>query len=93
MKITISNPVEIDGEPVAAASLEGAELPGGWRVGRILRARDQQHGTPRLSGCNFSFGYETVNADGQAAFLKVLDYHMAFGEPEPPRTPLRLLCC
>ncbi len=68
MKITISNPVEIDGEPVAAASLEGAELPGGWRVGRILRARDQQHGTPRLSGCNFSFGYETVNADGQAAF-------------------------
>lgn len=29
MKIAIPNPVRIDGELVAAASLEGTELPGG----------------------------------------------------------------
>lgn len=82
--ITISNPVEIDGEPVAAASLEGIELPGGWRVIRLLRNHDQQHGTGILSGCNFSFGYEVENADGQMAFLKALDYRRAFREPNTP---------
>lgn len=82
--IAISNPVEIDGEPVAAASLEGIELPGGWRVIRLLRNHDQQHGTRNLSGCNFSFGYEVENADGQTAFLKALDYRRAFRAPHTP---------
>ncbi len=84
MKITILNPVEIDGETVAAASLEGTELPGGWRVIRTLRSRDQLHGTAPLSGCTFSFGYEVMSADGQIAFLKALDYSMAFRAPQRP---------
>ncbi len=84
MKITIPNPVYIDGEAIAAASLEGAALPGGWRVIRTLRSRDQRHGTTPLSGCTFSFGYEVVGEDGQKAFLKALDYHMAFSAPHAP---------
>ena len=78
MKINVPNPVRINGEIVAAASLEGAELPGGWRVIRILRSCNQLHGTAPLSGSTFSFGYEVMSADGQTAFLKALDYHMAF---------------
>ena len=84
MKISVLNPVEIDGEPVAAASLEGVELPGGWRVIRILRSRDQQYGTAPRSGCTFSFGYAVVNSAGQVAFLKALDYRMAFRAPDRP---------
>lgn len=84
MKITIPNPVSIDGELVAAASLEGTELPGDWRVIRLLRDRDQRLGAERLSGSTFSFGYEVKNADGRTAFLKALDYHMAFRSPRAP---------
>lgn len=84
MKINIPNPVRIDGELVAAASLVGTELPGGWRVIRILRDRDQLHGAAPLTGSTFSFGYEVMNADGQTAFLKALDYHMAFRTPHAP---------
>ena len=86
MKITIPNPVRIDGDIVAAASLEGTELPGGWRVIRILRGRDQQHGAASLSGSNFSFGYEVMGVDGRPAFLKALDYHMAFRTQHAPDT-------
>lgn len=84
MKITIPNPCRIDGELVAAASLEGTELPGGWRVIRLLRDRDQLHGPVRRSGSTFSFGYEVKSADGRTAFLKALDYQMAFRTPHAP---------
>ena len=84
MKITIPNPVRIDGELVAAASLEGTELPGGWRVIRLLRDRDQRLGAERLSGSTFSFGYEVKSVDGRTVFLKALDYHMAFRSPRAP---------
>ena len=84
MKITIPNPVSINGELVAAASLEGTQLPGGWRVVRCLRSPDQRHGTVYQSGSTFSFGYEVLSTDGQTAFLKALDYHTAFRAPAPP---------
>ena len=53
MKITIRNPIRIDGELVAAASLEGAILPGGWQVIRQIRSTDQLHGAENLSGSTF----------------------------------------
>ena len=62
MKVAIRTPVRIDGEVVAAASLEGAALPGGWRVIRKLRSPYQLQGTEILSGSTFSFGYEVERA-------------------------------
>ena len=84
MKITIPNPIRIDGEFVAAASLVGAELPGGWRVVSCLRKHDQRHGTVYQTGSTFSFGYEVLSSDGHAAFLKALDYHTALRAPSTP---------
>ena len=86
MKIAIRNPIRIDGQLVAAASLEGAILPGGWQVIRKIRSPDQLHGAEMLSGSTFSFGYEVESTDGKKAFLKALDYHLAFRAPDTPRT-------
>ena len=85
MKVAIRNPVRVNGEPVAAASLEGAFLPGGWQVVRQLRSPNQQNGRERLSGSTFSFGYEVEGEAGKKAFLKALDYHLAFLADDPPR--------
>ena len=86
MNIIIHHPIRIDGDLVAAASLEGCILPGSWQVIRQLRSPDQLHGAEMLSGSTFSFGYEVVGADGKKAFLKALDYQLAFRAPDTPQT-------
>ena len=86
MNIAIPHPIRIDGELVAAASLEGCVLPGGWQVIRRLRGPDQLDGARALSGSTFSFGYEVVSTDGRNAFLKALDYNLAFRAPDTPQT-------
>ena len=65
MRIVIPNPIRVNGELVAAASLEGASLPGGWQVIRQIRAPNQSNGREMLSGSTFSFGYEVEGADGK----------------------------
>ena len=65
MRIAILDPIRIDGEPVAAVSLEGTSPPGGWQVGRPLRAPNRQNGSVMPSGSTLSFGYEVEAPDGE----------------------------
>jgi eukaryotic-like serine/threonine-protein kinase len=55
-----------------AHHLVGRELDGGWKV--VERIVMQ----PGKTGGNFSVGYRVERADGQGAFLKALDYSVAF---------------
>jgi serine/threonine protein kinase len=59
--------------------LEGIELEGGWIVGKRLR---ETHGA---TGGVFSEGYRVDNRDGDAAFLKAIDFYDAGFEPDPAR--------
>jgi serine/threonine protein kinase len=65
-----------DPGPTAAESLEGIELPGPWLVvERIERG-------PGHTGGTFSVSYRVERADGQPAFVKVLDYELALQFPD-----------
>jgi len=57
----------------SAEILEGMELDNGWKVGKLF-----QRLSPDFSGGNFSRGYIVQNSSGNKAFLKALDYSMAF---------------
>jgi len=61
----------------AAEQLEGAELPGGWKVTSKLER------TPARTGSHFSCGYFVEGDDGRKGFLKALDYSGALRSPDP----------
>ena len=50
-----------------ATRMEGTELPGGWRVGKKIG-----------SGGSRSVGYHVTGPNGEAAFLKALDFFRAY---------------
>ena len=55
-----------------AARLEGMELSGGWKVGRL------ETRSPLATGGNFSQCYKAVHLDGRNGFVKALDFSSAF---------------
>ena len=62
-----------------AECLVGLDLPGGWHVDSVV------HQPPKSTGGRFSVGYLVVNTDGRKAYLKALDFSIAFQHWDPPR--------
>jgi serine/threonine protein kinase len=60
-----------------AQMLEGEELEGGWRVGRMVANRRSS------TGGTFSECYEVTGPDGRKGFLKALDYSRALAADDP----------
>jgi serine/threonine protein kinase len=65
--------------PRPSECLVGLDLEGGWHIDSI------RHRHPKGTGGNFSVGYLIVNNDGREAYLKALDFTLAFEQPDPPR--------
>ena len=63
-----------------AQDLEGRELPSGWRVVKAVTR------SPNSTGGNFSHGYIVVDSKGRKAFLKALDFSLAFKSPDPAQS-------
>ncbi len=61
-----------------AEKLSGVVLPRGWSVTRKV---NPGYGA---TGGHFSSTYEVVHEDGRKAFLKALDYSVAFRAPDVP---------
>lgn len=61
-------------------SLEGLNLPGGWKVGQRIRK------SKGSTGGHFSCGYLVEHADGRKGYLKALDFFSTLPEsPDPAR--------
>ena len=64
--------------PSPAEKLSGVILPRGWSVAKKV---NPGYGA---TGGNFSSTYEVVHESGKKAFLKALDYSVAFRAPDVP---------
>jgi eukaryotic-like serine/threonine-protein kinase len=62
-----------------AECLTGFDLTDGWHVESIL------HRPPTSTGGKFSVGYLVRNKDGREAYLKALDFSVAFQHSDPSR--------
>lgn len=62
-----------------AEQLVGKELPNGWKVEKLI---DRPEGA---TGGYFSTSYIVRSGDGNAAFLKAMDYKKALGSQDPAR--------
>lgn len=62
-----------------AECLVGLELEGGWHVDSI------RHKHPKGTGGNFSVGYLVAHNDGRKAYLKALDFTIAFEQSDYTR--------
>ena len=69
----------MESTPRPAECLVGLDLEGGWHVHSI------RHKHPKGTGGNFSVGYLVVHNDGREAYLKALDFTIAYEQPDYTR--------
>ena len=74
-------PIErVADSPTPAEQLAGKDLPNGWKVESLVDRPEN------ATGGHFSTSYVVRSEQGEAAFLKAMDYRRALESPDPAKT-------